>query len=94
METTTDLNIARIEDLGYELEAGGIDADPVNLLLLAHTARDLGVNEMLVSLMIDEEEPRVARMRAFARVSVQVSMRLFDGPARIAVATSELQHAC
>ena len=37
--------------------------------MLAHTARDLGVNELLVSIMVDEREPEVARLRAYARVT-------------------------
>ena len=82
METTTHTTTARIKALGYQMEARGIDADPVDLLLLAHTARDLNVSEILVGLMIDEDEPEVARMRAFGRVSMQVAMRLHDEPAR------------
>lgn len=83
---------ARISTLDHVVEAGGIDADPVALLLLAHTARDLGVDEMLVSLMVDEDEPAVARVRAYARVSVQVSSTLSGRP--ITVGLQELQPAC
>jgi hypothetical protein len=73
MTLDTHTTTARIKSLDFMLEADGITADPVNLLLLAHTARDLGVNELLVSLMVDEDEPEVARIRAYARVAVQVA---------------------
>ena len=65
----------------------------MNLLLLAHTARDLGVNELLVSLMVDEDEPEVARIRAYARVAVQVAARLREQRRRH-VDARELQPAC
>lgn len=91
MITTTHTTTARIKSLDFQLEANGIAADPVNLLLLAHTARDLGINELLVSLMVDEDEPEVARVRAYARVSVQVAAALRDGAT---VEHRELQPAC
>jgi hypothetical protein len=86
----TDLNTAsaRLASLDYGIEAGGISADPVSLLLLAHEARDLGVSELLVSLMIDEDQPEVARIRAYARVAVQVANRRFSTAERV------LQPAC
>ncbi len=91
MESTTHTTTARIKSLGYQLEADGISADPVDLLLLAHTARDLGVNGLLIDLMIDEEEPEVARIRAFSRVAVQVNNRLHEG---MHTDERELLHAC
>jgi hypothetical protein len=75
MNTTT----TTLETLGYSIEARGITADPNGLHLLAHTARDLGVNEVLVDVMVDEEQPPVARVRAFARVSSSVATALEDG---------------
>jgi hypothetical protein len=92
MITDTHTSTARIKSLDFMLEADGIAADPVNLLLLAHTARDLGVNELLVSLMVDEDEPEVARIRAYARVAVQVAGLLRDQAAT--VTERELQPAC
>lgn len=82
---------ARIAELGRAMEAG-FEPDTVELLLLAHTARDLGVNEILVQVMIDDEQPAVARVRAFARVSVQVAARLHELDA--ATDQHELQPAC
>ena len=76
MITTVRTDAARLTALDFRLEAEGIGADPVNLLLLAHTARDLGVDELMVSLMIDEDEPEVARVRAYARVAVAVAAAL------------------
>lgn len=58
-----------IETLGYAIESNGITADPIALKLLADDARDLGVKGLLVDIMIDDLEPPVARVRAFARVS-------------------------
>jgi hypothetical protein len=74
--TTTSLS-----HLGYAIEADGITADPTSLALLAHAARDLGVNEVLVDVMIDDSAPAVARVRAFARVSSRVADRLDVTPA-------------
>lgn len=71
-----------IESLGYAIEARGIDADPASLLLLAHAARDLDVNEVLVDVMVDDDQPAAARVRAFARVSTSVSLSLADAAAR------------
>ena len=65
----------RIASLGRAIDAG-FEPDPCELLLLAHTARDLGVDDVLVSVMIDDAQPSVARVRAFTRVSVQVAARL------------------
>jgi len=71
----------KISELDTQLEVGGIAADPVNLLMLAHTARDLGVSDILVNVMIDEHEPEVARIRAYAKVAVAVARRqMFSGP--------------
>jgi hypothetical protein len=83
MTLDTHTTTARIKSLDFVLEANGITGDPVNLLLLAHTARDLGVNELLVSLMVDEDEPEVARIRAYARVAVQVAARLREQAATV-----------
>ena len=90
----TDLNTtsARLAALDYGIEAAGISADPVSLLLLAHEARDLGISELLVSLMVDEAQPEVARIRAYARVSVQVSNR--RSTRSFATAERELEPAC
>lgn len=93
MITDPRTTAARITALDFLLEAEGIAADPVTLLLVAHTARDLGVDEILVSVMVDEDEPEVARLRAYARVSVQVASLLRE-PAVAVTADRELQPAC
>ena len=93
--TTTHTTSARLKSLDTVLEA--ITADPVNLLLLAHTARDLGINELLVSIMIGEDEPEVARIRAYSRVAVLVANRLHEQESTttpVAGSDRELQHAC
>lgn len=78
MNTDTTTTTHEIESLGLAIEACGIDADPVRLRLLARTARDLGVNDLLVKVMVDEDAPANARVRAFARVSSAVSDALSD----------------
>lgn len=67
---------ARLASLAESIEKGGMAADPMGVLLVAHTARDLGVSPVLVSVLADEHEPAVARERAFGRVSVQIDARL------------------
>ncbi len=92
MITDTQTMSSRITELDYALADRGIAADPVNLLLLAHTAADLGVDDLMVSLMVDEGEPEVARIRAYAKVSVQVANRL--NARSVAHTVHELQPAC
>jgi hypothetical protein len=76
MNTDPRATVVRITDLAQVIDAKGIHADPVELLLVAHAARDLGVDEFLVGLMVDEGEPEVARMRAFGHVASRVRRRL------------------
>lgn len=92
MITAVRTDAARLTALDFRLEAEGIGADPVNLLLLAHTARDLGVEELMVSVMVDEDAPEVVRVRAYARVAVAVASAL-RASAR-ATAQRTLQPAC
>ncbi len=77
--TTASTAIAGIDDLGYAIAARGIHAEPATLLQLADTARDLGVDDLLVDVMVDGDEPPAARVRAFARVSTRVASVLRDG---------------
>lgn len=93
MITDARTTAARITALDLLLDAEGIGADPVALLLVAHAARDLGVDEVLVSVMVDDDQPEVARLRAYARVSVQVVSRLQEPVVHVAD-TRELQPAC
>lgn len=89
---TTEFDATALDALGYAIEARGIDADPVALLRLAHTARDLGVTDILVGLMVDEDQPAAPRIRAFARVSTIVSSALHDD---VTIhASRELLYAC
>jgi hypothetical protein len=88
MTTTT----TSLSHLGYAIAAEGITADPVSLDLLASDARELGVNDVLVAVMVDDRQPSVARVRAFARVSSAVANELTDAmPRRY---ERELAHAC
>ena len=65
--------IMNMSALDTAVATRGIDADPVRLLLLAHAARDLEVNGVVIDVMIDEGQPEVARIRAYARVSSAVA---------------------
>ncbi len=67
--------------LDTQLADGGIDANPVDLLLLAHAARDLGVADVLIDVMVDDHEPSVARIRAYAKVSSAVALAPAATPA-------------
>jgi hypothetical protein len=67
---------SRLATVAATIEQGGIDADPMSVLLVAHTARDLEISPVLVSVLADEKEPAVARERAFARISVLMDSRL------------------
>lgn len=58
----------RIIRLGEVIARNGIAAVSVDLLLLAHDARDAGVEPVLVDVMIDESMPEVVRERAFVLV--------------------------
>lgn len=68
-QSAMDLSPAAVTALGEAIDRFGISADPSGLHRLAHEARDRGVDSLLVDVMVDEYEPAVARVRAFARVS-------------------------
>jgi len=62
--------IARtIQSLAHRIASEGFGDDSLDLLVVAHAARDQHVNEILVQVMIDDQEPEVARERAFAMVA-------------------------
>jgi hypothetical protein len=65
--------LSSLETLSYAIESNGIAADPITLNLLADDARDLGVKEVLIDIMVDDRQPPVARVRAYARVSTSVA---------------------
>ncbi|HAN72196.1 MAG TPA: hypothetical protein DCQ36_11510 [Actinobacteria bacterium] len=67
--TTPAAQIDRLIHTGEVIAREGIPAADVDLLLLAHDARDLGVEPILIDVMVDEDAPAVVRIRAFARVS-------------------------
>jgi hypothetical protein len=66
--------IARaLQLLAHRITCEGFGDDSLDLLVIAHAARDLHVNEILVQVMIDDHEPEVARERAFALVARSIS---------------------
>lgn len=74
METPTK-QAERIIRLGEVIAREGVGAASVELLLLAHDARDAGVEPVLVDVMIDETIPSVVRERAFALVGSRLVYR-------------------
>ena len=71
--TTPAAQIDRLIRTGEVIARQGIPAADVDLLLLAHDARDLGVEPIVIDVMVDEDAPAVVRIRAFARVSSAMS---------------------
>ena len=61
--------VASVSRLTEQVATCGIDADRIELLMLAHQAQDLGVSRVLIDVMIDEDAPAAARLRAYGRVS-------------------------
>jgi hypothetical protein len=62
--------IARtIQLLAHRIDSEGFGDDSLDLLVVAHAARDLHVNDILVQVMIDDREPEVVRERAFSMVA-------------------------
>lgn len=75
----------RLSQLGDTITTRGVAAVDVELLLLAHDARDRGVEPVLVDVMVDLEAPSVVRERAFARVAARLTCLV--GRSRAAVVT-------
>ncbi|MFM8894055.1 MAG: hypothetical protein ACKOE2_01460 [Actinomycetales bacterium] len=69
--TPSTVSIAAVSRLTDRVASSGIDADRLQLLNLAHDARDLGVSSVLIDVMVDEQAPIVARLRAYGRVSAR-----------------------
>ena len=69
METNMETISSTIHALALSIDAEGFGDDSLGLLVMAHAARDLGISEILVQVMIDDLEPEVARERAFAMVA-------------------------
>jgi len=74
MDTPTK-QAERIIRLGEVIARQGVGAANVDLLLLAHDARDAGVEPILIDVMIDEAAPAVVRERAFALVGSRMVSR-------------------
>jgi hypothetical protein len=74
--------IDRLIHLGESITMRGVTAANVELLLLAHDARDLGIEAVLVDVMIDEDAPVVVRERAFALVAARMAALPAHGAGR------------
>lgn len=59
----------RIIRMGEAIARDGVAATGVDVLLLAHDARDHGVDEVAIDVLVDESAPSVVRERAFGRVA-------------------------
>ena len=65
---TTSAQAERIIRVGEVIARNGIAAAAVDVLLLAHDARDLGIDSVLVDALVDESAPEVVRQRAFVLI--------------------------
>lgn len=81
--TTPVAQTARLIHTGEVIARQGVSAASVDLLLLAHDARDLGVEPVLVDVMVDENAPPVVRTRAFSRVAAAMAALGSSGLQRV-----------
>lgn len=75
MDTTID----RLLNLGEVITRGGVAAAGIDLLLLAHDARDAGVEQVLIDIMVDEGAPDMVRERAFGLVASRLAALIWSG---------------
>lgn len=68
-----EAQLDRIIRMGEVIARDGIGAVGMDLLLLAHDARDAGVPQVVIEVMVDEEAPVVVRERAFCRVAAALA---------------------
>jgi hypothetical protein len=78
-EGDMDTTIDRLLDLGEVITRQGVAAASVELLLLAHDARDAGIEQVLVDIMIDEDAPDMVRERAFGLVACRLAALIWSG---------------
>jgi hypothetical protein len=62
-------------DLARNVDAFGIETCEKDLLTLANLAARADVSPTLISVMLDAEQPDVARVRALARVQAEMGRR-------------------
>lgn len=62
-------------DLARRVDAFGIETYENDLLTIADRAARVGVSPTLISVMLDAEQPDVARVRALARVQAETTRR-------------------
>lgn len=72
----------QIIHLGEVIARAGISTVSVDLLLVAHDARDAGVEAVLIEAMIDESMPEVVRERAFSLVGSRLVRLASTGGAK------------
>ena len=70
---TTSAQAERIIRVGEVIARNGIAAAAVDVLLLAHDARDLGIDAVLVDALVDESAPEVVRQRAFVLIGMRMA---------------------
>lgn len=62
-------------DLAEAVDRDGLDLHATTLFALAEQASDIGVSRVLRQVMLDTDEPYVARVRAFTLMSGAVANR-------------------
>lgn len=67
-----------LDDVAGRLLINGIQVDDLGLLVIAHAAHARGINNVLVHVMLDEQEPEVVRLRAFAVIAARLGSTLSD----------------
>ena len=72
----TTTTTTTLDAVAARLLADGISADDLGLLVIAHAARAHDVTKELVEVMLDEHEPQVSRLRAFALIAAQLGSDL------------------
>jgi hypothetical protein len=70
---TFDPTPRSLDSLAWRIAEHGIDTQLDDVRALASTARWAGVPEAMVAVMVDPQEPAVARLRAFGAVAAAVA---------------------
>lgn len=74
-----------LQTLGQRVAQAGVDVDPTALADLAASAQAAGVSPVLIEVLLDQNAPSNARLRAFERISCALS-RVIYTPTRASVA--------
>lgn len=67
------LTRSSLQGLGRRVAETGISINATQLNDLAEAATELGISPVLISVLTDDTQPEVARIRAFERVTCAIS---------------------